>query len=61
MKADKKHVLVSQMFKWLSKEDKEQEKEFAMLDFMDRWIFGTNMSLDYSGLKCDRGFAHYAN
>lgn len=57
---DKKHLLVSQMFKYLSKQDKEQEKEFAILDFMDRWVFGTNMSLDYSGLKCERGFAQYA-
>jgi len=57
---EKKHLLVTQMFKYLSKEDKEQEKEFAILDFMDRWVFATNMSLDTSSLTCGRGFAHYA-
>lgn len=57
---DKKHLLVTQMFKWLSKKDKEEEKEYAILDFMNRWVFGINMSLDYSGLSCQRGFAQYA-
>lgn len=57
---EKKHLLVSQMFKYLSKEEKEQEKEYALLDFMDRWVFGTDISLDYSSLKCERGFSHYA-
>ena len=57
---DKKHLLVSQMFNYLSKENKEQEKEFAILDFMDRWVFGTNRSLDCSSLTCERGFSYYA-
>lgn len=57
---DKKHLLVTQMFKYLSQEIKEEEKEFAILDFMGRWIYGTNRSVDTSQLKCDRGFAHYA-
>lgn len=56
----KKHVIVFQMFKWLSKQDKEQAKEFAILDFMDRWVYGTDTSTDYSGIKGERGFAQYA-
>ncbi len=56
---ERKHVLVSQMFNYLSKSNKEQEKEYAILDFMDRWVFGTNVSVDCSSLKCERGFAHY--
>jgi len=57
---DKKHSLVLGMFRFLLKGNKEQEKEYAILDFMDRWVYGVNRSVDTSGLKCERGFAQYS-
>jgi hypothetical protein len=54
-----KQGLVESMFSYLAKEEKNQEKEYAILDFMGRWVYGSSQSIDHSGLKCDRGFSHY--
>jgi hypothetical protein len=54
-----KHGLVKIMFTCLAKDNIDQEEEYAILDFMDKFVFGTNVEVSTLGLKCERGFSHY--